>query len=216
LEKDAKTSIFAFATEKNSINLLILFSIALNNIKSRIIRYLIIILGITLTTILVVIIRGYSLILGIIENFQMSESILVYDTFVTVICLGLVAISIISTFFLAITERTEEIGLYRTSGARTLDIFLIFEIETLGIGLFGVILGNICGLTILFVDLLRRWGITTLLSFIERHQYEVLEYCVTNVVLLLPFILSVVFIASIIPITIASRMKVVNALELRI
>ena len=74
------------------------------------------------------------MILAIIENFQMSESILVYDTFVTVVCLGLVAISTISTFFLAITERTEEIGLYRTSGADSIDIFLMFEIETISIG----------------------------------------------------------------------------------
>ncbi|MFX0087531.1 MAG: FtsX-like permease family protein [Candidatus Hodarchaeota archaeon] len=216
MENDTETSISTITTEKNNRNLLMLFSIALNNIKSRIIRFLIIILGITLTTILVVIIRGYSMILVIIEDFQMSESILVYDTFVTVVCLGLVAISIISTIFLAITERTEEIGLYRTSGAGTMDIFLIFEIEILSIGLFGIILGNISGLVLLFVDLLRRWGINTLFSFIARYQYKVIEYCITNIVLILPFILSVVFIASIIPITIASRMKVVNALELRI
>ncbi len=216
MENDTETSSSIFSTEKDNRNLLMLFSIAFNNIKSRIIRFLIIILSITITTVLVVIIRGYSMILVIIENFQMSESILVYDTFATFVCLGLVAISIVSTIFLAITERTEEIGLYRTSGAGTLDIFLIFEIEILSIGLFGIILGNISGLVLLLVDLLRRWGINTLFSFLERYQYEVIEYCITNIVLLLPFILSVVFIASIIPITIASRMKVVNALELRI
>lgn len=216
LEIKAETSHSTFMIEKNKHSLLTLISIAFSNIKSRISRYLIIILGISLITILVLIIRGYSLILIIVENFQINESILIYNSFVTIICLGLVSISVISTFFLAITERMEEIGLYRTSGARSLDVFLIFEIETLGIGLIGVILGYITGLLLLLVDLLRRWGVDTTVSFFERHQIEVLNFLVTNLLLLIPFILIIVFIASIIPIIIASRMKVINTLEVRI
>lgn len=216
METKAETSSSTFMIEKNKQSLLTLISIAFSNIRSRINRYIIIIIGISLVTILVLIIRGYSLILVIVENFQINESILIYNTFVTVICLGLVSISVISTFFLAITERMEEIGLYRTSGARSLDVFLIFEIETLGIGLIGVILGYIIGLILLLVDLIRRWGVDVTVGFFERHQIEVMSFLVTNLALLIPFILCVVFIASIIPITIASRMKVINTLELRI
>ena len=170
METKAETSSSTFMIEKNKQSLLTLISIAFSNIRSRINRYIIIIIGISLVTILVLIIRGYSLILVIVENFQINESILIYNTLVTVIFLGLVSISVISTFFLAIKERMEEIGLYRTSGARSLDVFLIFEIETLGIGLIGVILGYIIGLILLLVDLIRRWGVDVTVGFFERHH----------------------------------------------
>ena len=198
--------------QKRSINVGTVISIALSNIRGRFQRYLIILGGIALTCGLIVIIRGYTVALKLVEDIQVNESILFYSTLVTYVCLGLVAVSVISTFFLSITERAEEIGLYRISGARSYEIFLLFEIESIIIGFVSLIIGYIVGLLLFFIDLNRTLQRLDFFDFVTSNP-EITRFIVETFALLLPVILIIVFSASLIPIIIATRMEVIKTLK---
>lgn len=189
-----------------------LLQIAVTNIRNRISRYLVILFGIALTSGLVVIIRGYTVVLDIVEDVQISKNILFYSTLVTVICLGLVAIAILSTIFLSITERTEEIGLYRICGANSRDIFVLFEVESLLIGGFGVLLGYVAGVILFLLDLTRTLTRTTVEDLLISYP-AIITSLTESFFLLLPFILVVVVFASLVPIIHATRMEVNNTLR---
>lgn len=189
-----------------------LLRIAGSNIKNRISRYLVIIFGITLTSGLVVIIRGYTVVLDIVEDVQISKNILFYSTLVTVICFGLVAIAILSTISLSITERTEEIGLYRICGASSRDIFVVFEVESLLIGCFGVLLGYVAGVILFLLDLTRTLTRTTVGDLLISYP-ALITSLTESFFLLIPFILVVVVFASIFPIIHAIRMEVSETLR---
>ncbi|MFW9780203.1 MAG: FtsX-like permease family protein [Candidatus Heimdallarchaeota archaeon] len=184
-----------------------LFRLALSNIGNRFRRYLVILFGIILTSCLVIIIRGYTVAIDIVEDIQISTSILFYGTLVTVICFGLVAIAITSTIFLAITERIEEIGLYRICGANSRDVFILFEIESLLIGCLGLLSGSLVGAILFFLDLSRTLTRTTLADFLLTHPV-VMTSLVETFFFLVPFIFLVVVVSSLIPVIHAVRMEV--------
>lgn len=60
------------------------------------------------------------------------------------------AIGVANTMFTSVLERTKEIGVMKSIGARNRDIFLIFLIESFSLGLFGGIIGAFLGLLLAF------------------------------------------------------------------
>jgi ABC-type lipoprotein release transport system permease subunit len=151
-------------------------------------------------------------VIDIVEDVQISTNIIFYSTLVTVICFGLVAIAIVSTISLSISERTEEIGLYRICGAKSLDIFVLFETESLLIGCFGVLFGYLAGVILFFLDLTRTLSRISLEDLLSTYP-AVITSLVESFIFLFPFILFVVVLASLPPIIHSVRMEVSDTLR---
>ncbi|MEV7213011.1 ABC transporter permease [Kitasatospora cineracea] len=74
------------------------------------------------------------------------------------ICLGIGAIGIANTTLIAVLERTGEIGLRRSLGARGIHITTQFLTESACIGLLGGLIGSTVGvLTVVGVSLVQEW-----------------------------------------------------------
>lgn len=118
-------------------------------------------------------------------------------------------VGVVNTLFMAVLERTKEIGLYRALGAKRRTIFTLFSIEAALIGFWGSVFGMV-------VANLARLGINSIASstFLKGVEgYKLLNLPLNLHVIILASIIVVTLLAGLIPAFKASRLNPIDALK---
>jgi putative ABC transport system permease protein len=115
-------------------------------------------------------------------------------------------VGIMNTMYTSVTERTREIGILKSIGARNSNILLLFLIESGLLGLFGGIFGVIIGLAISkSIELIAKQALGAALLKVEFHLFLIVA-----VILFASFIGA---ISGLFPAKQASKLKPVEALR---
>lgn len=122
------------------------------------------------------------------------------------------ALNIISTLTIMVTDKRKDIGILKAIGATKATVMNIFSLQGIMIGLFGVILGVISGLGIVFV--LDKWRF----SILPESVYYGIDYLPVRIsifdsIAVAVSALMISFLASVYPAYQASRLEPVDALR---
>lgn len=118
-------------------------------------------------------------------------------------------VGVVNTLFMAVLERTKEIGLYRALGAKRKTVFALFSIEAALIGFWGSVFG-------LIVANLARLGINNIAenTFLKGVQgYKLLNLPLNLHLIIVVSIIVVTLLAGLIPAFKASRLNPIDALK---
>ena len=118
-------------------------------------------------------------------------------------------VGVVNTLFMAVLERTKEIGLFRALGAKRKTIFALFSVEAVLIGLWGAVVG-------LIVANLARLGINALAAktFLKGVEgYKLIGLPVKLHLFILLAVMVLTLVAGLIPALKASRLNPINALK---
>ncbi len=132
----------------------------------------------------------------------------------TPIVLGLIIIvatfNIVGTLLMLVLEKTQSIGILKSLGANRSGILKIFLFDGLLIGVIGIILGNIIGLGICFLEL--KYKFFSLPEFYYMKSVPILIHTET-VVLISLITIVLTFLATMIPSYIASRIDPIKSIR---
>jgi lipoprotein-releasing system permease protein len=148
------------------------------------------------------------------EYPQIMDFIAIFDTniaLIITIMLVVVIINIIMVLLILIIERTNSIGMLKTLGATNGQIRAIFINYTLLIMIPGLLIGNLIGLTFLFLQ--KYFGFITLNP--ENYYLSVVpvEINIINILLISVGILIVSAIALVLPSYLISKISPVKAIK---
>jgi len=118
-------------------------------------------------------------------------------------------VGVVNTLFMAVLERTKEIGLYRALGAKRKTVFALFSIEAALIGFWGSVFG-------LLLANLAKLGINSVASnsFLKGVQgYDLLGLPLSMHITIMISIIVVTLLAGLIPAFKASRLNPIDALK---
>lgn len=118
-------------------------------------------------------------------------------------------VGVVNTLFMAVLERTKEIGLYRALGAKRKTVFALFSIEAALIGFWGSVFG-------LVLSNLARLGINKVAedTFLKGVQgYKLLNLTPNLHIIIMASIIVVTLLAGLIPAFKASRLNPIDALK---
>ena len=118
-------------------------------------------------------------------------------------------VGVVNTLFMAVLERTKEIGLFRALGAKRKTIFALFSVEAVLIGLWGAVVG-------LIVANLARLGINALAAktFLKGVEgYKLIGLPVKLHLFIVLAVMVLTLVAGLIPALKASRLNPINALK---
>ena len=154
-----------------------------------------------------------------LEGKSIKDSLSTINSIITGAQIGLAAFSaiailasvvgVVNTLFMAVLERTKEIGLFRALGAKRKTIFALFSIEALLIGFWGSVMG-------LIVANLAKLGINALASntFLKGVDgYKLLGLPMKLHIIIVVVIMVVTLLAGILPALKASRLNPIDALK---
>jgi putative ABC transport system permease protein len=142
--------------------------------------------------------------------YNIARMIDVMSIFVKVMLIAVVMISIMNVMIMAVYERVREIGTIAAIGTLPRKILSMFVIEGFSLGAMGIIIGNIIGLSIIFV--LNRIGI----SFdFGRQKGLILKATIApvDVLIISGIVILISVLASLQPAFKASRMEPIKALR---
>jgi len=142
--------------------------------------------------------------------YNIAQMIDVMSIFVKVMLVAIVLISIMNVMIMAVYERVREIGTIAAIGTFPRKILSMFVIEGFSLGVLGVIIGNLIGLSIIFV--LNLSGIT--FDF-GRQTGLILRATIAplDVVIISGIVILISVLASLQPAWKASRMEPIKALR---
>ena len=89
-------------------------------------------------------------------------------------------IGIMNVLFVSIKERTKEIGILGALGMRRMDILLQFLLESMGIGIFGGVIG--VGISTFVMEVIRRFSDMPMVESIEGKVFALIFAIVTGTV----------------------------------
>ncbi|HEX9829088.1 MAG TPA: ABC transporter permease [Bacteroidota bacterium] len=131
------------------------------------------------------------------------------------IILGLIIIvatvNIIGTLLMMVMEKTKEIGVLRTLGAKQSTITRIFLLQGLSIGVVGTLLGNACAYALCWLEL--RYQFFSLPSDIYYMSHAPIELSVWNFLIVSAVALAMCILSSLLPSRIASKLDPILTLR---
>ncbi len=140
---------------------------------------------------------------------QVINGILAVLMFFAVIALLAASFGIINTLFMAVQERTKEIGLMKAMGMRGSRIFLLFSLEAVLIGFWGSLLGVLAAIGI--GQIANHVVSTTILKGLPGFQLMTFPW--QSIVQTILIIMVVAFLAGTLPARRASRQNPIDALR---
>ena len=134
--------------------------------------------------------------------------IIVFNIF-GVIALIAASIGIINTLFMAVQERTREIGLMKAMGLSSAKVFLSFSIEAISLGFWGSALGIL--VSIIAGSVANEIARSTFLSAFPT--FNLTEFTPFNCILLAAIIMFIAFLAGTLPARRAAHQNPIDALR---
>jgi putative ABC transport system permease protein len=144
---------------------------------------------------------------GQIKDF-FDVIIIVFNIF-GIIALVAASIGIINTLFMAVQERTREIGLMKAMGLSSAKVFLSFSIEAISLGFWGSALG--ITVSIVAGSIANEVARSTFLSAFPT--FNLTEFTVFNCVFLAAIIMFIAFLAGTLPARRAAHQNPIDALR---
>lgn len=144
---------------------------------------------------------------GTIKSF-FDVIIVVFNIFGAIALLA-ASIGIINTLFMAVQERTREIGLMKAMGLGKSKIFLIFSLEAVSLGFWGSVLG--ITISIIAGNIANRITHETILSAFPT--FNLTEFTVQNCLILSLIIMAIAFLAGTLPARRAAKKDPIDALR---
>lgn len=141
--------------------------------------------------------------------FSVIDAIVLVLNLFGVVALVAASFGIINTLFMAVQERTKEIGLMKAVGMSRRKIFALFSIEAALLGLWGSVLGvltaNVLGR---FINKAASEGILK-----DFEGFQLLSFKLESVVLIVLLIVTIAFLAGTLPARKASKLDPIEALR---
>jgi putative ABC transport system permease protein len=140
---------------------------------------------------------------------QVINGILVGLNIFGIIALLVAAFGIVNTLFMAVNERTSEIGLMKALGANSRTVFAIFSIEAASIGFWGALIG--IGVSIAVGSILNVYASNNFLK--DFPGFDLLAFPLLSSLVILLGIIILAFLAGTLPSLKASRLDPIKALR---
>ncbi|MCL2451356.1 FtsX-like permease family protein [Candidatus Saccharibacteria bacterium] len=144
---------------------------------------------------------------GMIKAF--FDAIILVFTIFGGIALLAASIGIINTLFMAVQERTREIGLMKAMGLGRSKIFLMFSIEAISLGFWGSALG--VGVAYLVKMILNPLAADTFLK--DLPGFNLMKFDLVLLLLLVALVMAIAFLAGTLPARRAARKDPIEALR---
>ena len=132
----------------------------------------------------------------------------------TPIILGLIIMvatfNIVGTLLMLVLEKTQSIGILKTLGASKMEIMSIFLVDGLLIGVIGILMGNILGIGLCYLEMKFKF-----FSLPEIYYMKSVPILIQSEYIILISLLTIIltFIATLIPSYLASRLDPVKSLR---
>lgn len=140
---------------------------------------------------------------------QVINGIIAVLTFFAAIALLAASFGIINTLFMAVQERTKEIGLMKAMGMRPGRIFLLFSIEATLIGFWGSVLGILAAIGL--GQIANKVVSSTILK--DLPGFTLLTFPIESIIQTILLIMVIAFLAGTLPARRAARQNPIDALR---
>jgi putative ABC transport system permease protein len=146
---------------------------------------------------------------GLSPFFNIAQMIGIMTLFIKIMLIAIVLVSVMNVMIMAVYERMREIGTIAAIGTLPGKILSMFVVEGLLLGVFGVVIGNVVGLAIIFILRLVH------VSFNFARQSFVLSPSVqlSDLLVVSAIVVIVAILGSLQPALKASRMEPITALR---
>lgn len=145
--------------------------------------------------------------IGIID--QVIKAITYVLLFFGAIALLAASFGIINTLFMAVQERTKEIGLMKAMGMSKRRVFTLFSVEAILIGFWGSILGVLAAIGVGNVAN----GIATDTFLKDLDGFELTVFPIASILVIMLVVMTIAFLAGTLPARRAARQNAIDALR---
>lgn len=140
---------------------------------------------------------------------QVIDAIIMVFNFFAAIALLAASFGIVNTLFMAVQERTKEIGLMKAMGMGSNKVFLLFSIEAILLGFWGSLLGSLAGIGV--GKLANAVATDTFLK--DLAGFELTRFPLTSILTIMLIIMAIAFLAGTLPARRASKKDPIEALR---
>jgi len=145
--------------------------------------------------------------IGIVQ--QVIDAITYVLLFFGAIALLAASFGIINTLFMAVQERTKEIGLMKAMGMNKSRVFILFSVEAVLLGLWGSLLGILAALGI--GQVANQIATDTFLK--DLQGFELTVFPITSVLIIVLIVIAIAFLAGTLPARRAAKQDPIDALR---
>lgn len=145
--------------------------------------------------------------IGVID--QVIKAITYVLLFFGAIALLAASFGIINTLFMAVQERTKEIGLMKAMGMSKNRVFLLFSVEAILIGFWGSILGVLAAMGVGSVAN----GIATNTFLKDLEGFELTVFPLASLAIIMLIVMAIAFLAGTLPARRAAKQNAIDALR---
>ncbi|MDR0957243.1 MAG: ABC transporter permease [Candidatus Nomurabacteria bacterium] len=145
--------------------------------------------------------------IGMMKSFL--DAIILVFTIFGVVALIAASIGIINTLFMAVQERTREIGLMKAMGLGRGKIFAMFSLEAITLGFWGAAIG--IGLAFIARAIINPLALNTFLK--DLPGFNLIQFDIVQIVVLIAIIMLIAFLAGTLPARRAAKKDPIEALR---
>lgn len=145
--------------------------------------------------------------IGIIK--QVIDAIVMVLNIFAAIALLAASFGIVNTLFMAVQERTKEIGLMKAMGMRSGKVFALFSIEAILLGFWGSLIGSLAGVGV--GQVVNRIAADTFLK--DLPGFNLMAFSVTSVLTIMLIVMAIGLLAGTLPARRASQKDPIEALR---